>query len=103
MHLDMAAQKERDDQEKMIENSVKREEDFQKLASENEALKAELTKVKSRYKVNVLKNLSSPILQFMTNAAQLSFGHHYCGRGHGKKFLFFFFFFFFFGPNPEGS
>ena len=82
MHLDMAAQKERDDQEKMIENSVKREEDFQKLASENEALKAELTKVKSRYKVSFLA-----ILQFMTNAAQLSQqkfcppSYLYCGRG----------------------
>ena len=51
MHLDMAAQKERDDQEKMVANSLKREEDFRSLASENEALKAELTKVKSRYKV----------------------------------------------------
>jgi len=50
MHLDLAAQKERDDQEKMVANSLKREEDFRNLASENEALKAELTKVKSRYK-----------------------------------------------------
>ena len=59
MHLDMAAQKERDDQEKMVANSLKREEDFRNLASENEALKAELTKVKSRYKVRELQMLPS--------------------------------------------
>ena len=59
MHLDMAAQKERDDQEKMVANSLKREEDFRKLASENETLKAELTKVKSRYKVRELQMLLS--------------------------------------------
>ena len=65
MHLDMAAQKERDDQEKMVANSLKREEDFRNLASENEALKAELTKVKSRYKVREITNAF--FAQFMPN------------------------------------
>lgn len=50
MHLDMAAQKEKETHDQLVADSVKSAEDVARLTSENEELKSELAKVKSRYK-----------------------------------------------------
>jgi len=50
MHLDMAAQKEKETNEQLVADSLQQAQDVARLTAENQGLRSELAKVKSRYK-----------------------------------------------------